>query len=774
MGKHKSVRFVSFVGMVLAAVVGGSGACSGGGSGGGGDDDDGGGGVSGQGGSVGYGGSPFNGSAGFPGTGGSGGGVGLGLVVDPPSVKLTAKGEPLTQTFTAKLVDGTPVQGAEWSVDDVALGLVNPGGVFTSKGFSGGVVNVTASFGGRKGTARVEIVVDIAQNPGNVAPEDQGKLQTGGDAKALSFLYPYDYDNAGADVPTVFPRGVGAPLVQLTGSKASAMRLLVETAGYRYEGFFGPAKAASGAELNFNQVPLPDQVWQGLVASAQPGEQIKVTATALIGGNAVGPVVQRWTIAPGSLKGIVYYNTYYSPKAGTGAVMRIKPGGEAEAIEKGCTVCHSVSSQGNRMVASVGWADNDPELLEPGEVPNNPIDSASFELKADGTSSARVQAFDEKAAASYSAAVEDGRVYSFGGLTPDGKWFLSNGVPASDPQIRGLEGSLPSRLVETDTGATVPTPSLQALGVTYAITPAFSHDGSLVAFNRRDVLNGRTLSVMNFEPSAPNVAPVFSNLVDLVTVPGTGAQGIAAWPSFLPDGKAIVYHEGTSYDTYAPGTKGHIRLVEIATKRVVQLNALNGQRPDGSSYLPLGAALEGDLNFEPTVLPVPVGGYYWVFFTSRRAYGNTIAPNGVEPRGGDIYGGQENPSPRKKLWVAAIDLDYAEKLAADPNYDPSHPAFYVTGQEQAAGNMRAFAALEPCRQQGSTCESSTECCDGRSCRQNGVDAGGQPVLQCVDPPPDECAREDESCETAADCCQDPSNSILCINGRCARKPPVIK
>ena len=30
------------------------------------------------------------------------------------------------------------------------------------------------------------------------------------------------------------------------------------------------------------------------------------------------------------------------------------------------------------------------------------------------------------------------------------------------------------------------------------------------------------------------------------------------------------------------------------------------------------------MNYEPTVLPVAVGGYYWVVFTSRRAYGNFI------------------------------------------------------------------------------------------------------------------------------------------------------
>ena len=33
---------------------------------------------------------------------------------------------------------------------------------------------------------------------------------------------------------------------------------------------------------------------------------------------------------------------------------------------------------------------------------------------------------------------------------------------------------------------------------------------------------------------------------------------------------------------------------------------------------------EAHLNYEPTILPVAVGGYYWVVFTSLREYGNTI------------------------------------------------------------------------------------------------------------------------------------------------------
>src|SRR4029078_13329116 len=119
---------------------------------------------------------------------------------------------------------------------------------------------------------------------------------------------------------------------------------------------------------------------------------------------------------------------------------------------------------------------------------------------------------------------------------------------------------------------------------------------------------------------------------------------------------------------------GEVFLVETATKAVNKLAALNGYDANGQFYLPFGEGEEARLNYEPTILPVAVGGYYWVFFTSRRVYGNTIGPGGPVLDGDNKWGkfinGAETPGPRKKLWVAAIDLDYQGKP------DPSHPAFY--------------------------------------------------------------------------------------------------
>ncbi len=192
---------------------------------------------------------------------------------------------------------------------------------------------------------------------------------------------------------------------------------------------------------------------------------------------------------------------------------------------------------------------------------------------------------------------------------------------------------------------------------------------------------------------------------------------------------------------------------------------LNGYA-SGSFTLPYGETEEAHSNYEPTVLPIAVGGYYWVVFTSRRCYGNTIAPGGTVAGGDDRWGYHsttaEVPSVRKKLWIAAIDM-------SGGSGDRSHPPFYLPGQEIDAGNMRGFAALDPCRADGDTCASAAECCGG-FCRQSDAGDGGTPILQCV-PRPDGCSQEEEACTADADCC-DAALGSTCINGHCAS--PVLR
>jgi hypothetical protein len=165
---------------------------------------------------------------------------------------------------------------------------------------------------------------------------------------------------------------------------------------------------------------------------------------------------------------------------------------------------------------------------------------------------------------------------------------------------------------------------------------------------------------------------------------------------------------------------------------------------DTAGYLPFGAE-ELHQHYYPTVSPVASGGYFWVFFDSIRHYGN----RGVS----------------RQLWGTAI------RIAANGSYpdDPSHPAFYVTGQDFNTGNHRAFTALDPCKQDGDSCTSGIDCCGG-TCFFSGQAELAEPVGTCTPKKMImECSRQDERCSAASDCCSsDPkAPPLMCIAGFCA-------
>lgn len=185
---------------------------------------------------------------------------------------------------------------------------------------------------------------------------------------------------------------------------------------------------------------------------------------------------------------------------------------------------------------------------------------------------------------------------------------------------------------------------------------------------------------------------------------------------------------------------------------MVPLGALNGDDPNGASILPRAAGVSGhddddQMNYEPTVSPIASGGYAWVIFTSRRMYGNVAQ--------GDPYTSPDGVTPvTKKLWVAAIDLH------PTPGKDPSHPAFYLPGQELLAGNMRGFWVVDPCRDDGVSCETGDECCGGY-CRPN---TSG--TLTCGKVKTG-CSQEFERCAVTSDCCG-AAEGYECVGGFCSQ------
>jgi hypothetical protein len=668
---------------------------------------------------------------------------------------LTVGGKPTAVHLTLQPNGGGAApNNVIWTVDNVAVGSVGTDGVFTANGTVGGEVTVTAKVGNGVATTVITVNVDITEDPGTLIPQDAMALKMGGNADPqFKWLYPYD--------GTVFPRGLAAPILQFGGAGGTrATYMKITTAHYSYQ---------QVANLNDPlRVTIPQPIWKAITLTAGLKDKVTVTVNKLAGNTASGPLTRSFLIAGASINGVIYYNTYIGSMLadGGGGIMRIPAGQDAQLVVKGCTVCHSVSANGSVLAAG---SENKPNAM--GDW--NPTTSQTYDLTTAGTAAVRTQ-------------TTEGRTFSFIGLTPDGTQGLVSGLPPkrNGPFLpHGIFSTpgTPSKLVNTATGADIATPSLAGL-VQYATTPAFSPDGAHVAFVNSDKLGPacletktcdatclascqRVLSVMDFDGKAS--PPAFSNVRDVVT--GAGAGKAVAWPTFLPDSKAVLYHQGDSLDSdvfqgdFSPlGPQyAELNLVELDSKTVKPLNALNGRDAAGATYLPYGEMAEGRLNYEPSVLPVPVGGYYWVLFTSRRTYGNTISPTSNDPAGNDPFGSQNSPSARKKIWIAAIDIDHAGKM------DPSHPAFFLPGQELRTANMRAFAALAPCKADNASCETGADCCGGY-CRETSRAADGTPVLACVPPPMNTCSEHQEPCKVATDCC---NGSDMCIAGRCAQIVP---
>jgi hypothetical protein len=636
--------------------------------------------------------------------GGEGGLQTLAVAPQNPKLNVTSPGASLQFTAT---INGNPVK-AQWTVDLAAIGSIDGTGLFSASGLLGGQATIEAQVGTLHAQTLLTVVLALEDNPGNVSAGTQQQLMGGGTADtAFAWLYPYD--------GTVFPQGLLAPVLQMGGTAPDAVYVHVSFSSLDYKGFYGAS--------NPGQVVFSPQLWTTITQTASGTDTVKVELTKISAGQVTGPITESWRIAQGTLKGSLYYESRFSSPTDNGATMRIKPGAAQPDILLGnCNVCHYVSADGSTIVAALDVT--------------TPISSGAYDLKGDAGA----------------LSLKPDETYAFGALYKDGSFLMSCGS-SSIPGL-GNDGPVVSNLYDTKTGAQIPAPGWDGV-ITNGAMPTFSPDGKQIVFNHFDKDQGHTLASMSFDLATHT----FSNLVDIATDP----TNFLGWPAFTPDTEWVVYDADSrsdfaTWNSGGVGAKSDLQITHLASKTSVPLSVLNGV-VNGQYYLPFGEAAEGHMNYDATVLPVAAGGYYWVVFTSRREYGNTL--NNPDP-----YYAVDNRTAgalpwRKKLWVAALDIDNPEHPSASA-HDISHPAFYLPGQDLQTGNYRGFWALDPCAQNGATCLSGDQCCSGY-CRQTTADGGSQ--LVCV--PPQGCSNEYEKCTVSADCCQ-ASLGFQCINGFCAQ------
>ena len=367
--------------------------------------------------------------------------------------------------------------------------------------------------------------------------------------------------------------------------------------------------------------------------------------------------------------------------------------------------------------------------------------------------------------------------FAWAAMVGDGSYALTNSIDPSstNPAITNATSSTAtSSFWKFGAAPTMATLTGLPSGVA-AGYPSFAPDDKLVAYVDA---TGKTA---NF--SGPIVVAgydaatqTFSNPVT-VTAPRMMGQRIG-YPVFLPDDSGLIFEtevRASQTDTVMVtrnGARSELWWVKLgAAPTAERLDTLDGTL-GGASYLPTNANNHGTtgasdpqssysesgfddttLNYEPTVLPVVAGGYAWVVFTSRRLYGNQLTAVPWKSWPPDYDTTDLGQATVKKLWVAAIDLN------APASSDVSHPAFYLPAQEILAGNSRGFWVLDPCKQDGQSCQTGDQCCNGY-CEATG-DGG---ALVCGSGTANTCSQVEEKCKTASDCC-DTTNT--CTDGFCA-------
>ena len=610
---------------------------------------------------------------------------------------------------------------ASWTLDRYDIASVGGGnGLLTAGGGAFGAVKVTATFEGLNAQADVTIRLHAVIDDGVVPAGDRPTLDAAAatDAQVAGLLYPYD--------KTVFPRALLAPeLMWRGGADGDSYRLRFTASNYDLTVY---AKAPNPSRYTMSQA-----LWNALGASANGGA-VSVELRRLGAGGAFISASQTWTVANANLRGTIYYwaidqgqivkldvssgtrsptfdagpNTALGTPVPTNAGAPASPPWEDNGGGKRCVACHAVSKDGSRLSSVFTRASS-----------QGPLGLVSL-------AGPTVNAISD-----YQSNV----IYT--ALVPDGSLAVANLATKT------------MKLLDAATGLPV-TSALDALA--NVCDPAFSPDGQRFAVaGNCDPGFGYPVEYRRADLVLYDFAQASRTFSNARTVrASTGIGDAIAFPSFSPDSSFLFYQRGSyaraKYGDTAMGQYLHGADDLYVSPASVGAASIALDKANGAGVLPADSL---HLNYAPTVNPVAAGGFIWVVFTSPRDYGNRmLSPQQAAPQDATY-------SNRKQLWVTAVDVNVGAA-------DPSHPAFWLPGQDLTTTNMFGYWSLSPCKPTGTTgapatCSAGFECCSG-FCR----DSGSGPI--CVDSPTG-CHQEGEKCTVDADCCGQGSG-VACVAGLC--------
>jgi hypothetical protein len=646
------------------------------------------------------------------------------LTINPATATLQSlNGATATQAFTvtAHYANGSTTSIAAsdvaWQATNASMGTI-ASGLFTANGTLGGLVSVTATAKGRTASAALTVMLHLVQDPGMVSTPIETALQ-GATTPDSTVVWNYPYDG------TVWPRDLPPPILMWNGGAATDLYYVrIESSTFELE--------------EFSTVPPPAQLtpdattWNTFTNSTTGTTSFHVarydgmTATVLTD--------QTWTVAPSSMRGTIYYWAN-----NLGRIMRIAPGattpddfsaGVVPSPGNGCTMaCHTVSADGSTLIATGGTF------------------GGSYDLKMNAPRYGLGGTPDSPQI----------RQWALSAVTPDGQYVVADGLAPQLTLASGGEIDVQG-MFNASTGAPVPS-TTSGLGSELYYMPAFSPDGSSFVFvgdsdpNTAYWASTATAGALKIFAFNETATPMLTGERTLITAGTDTTKSVIGYPSVSPDGQWVVYERmsfedpSTYYNltSFQPpdnpvATTSDLYLASTKTPGVeIRLANLDG---DGYPFAAGGRDLH--LNFEPTFAPVAAGGYFWVVYLSRRTYGNILT--GI-------------PSSEKQLWVAAIDQN------PTAGHDPSHPAFWLPGQDVTSLNLRGFWALSPCMNDGQGCMTGTDCCGGYC--NPGSGEGGAALCSSTSPG---CSMDGDKCTTNADCC-DTASGVTCINKICSEPTP---
>jgi hypothetical protein len=642
---------------------------------------------------------------------GDGGGTHItGLYFMPPSATVTVTSANMVVPFTlmAKQQSGpdfavTPSTAIFTRQDIASMAIGNPVNLTVSgQALGSGVLQ--GIYGGAGATATLTVTAVNLSNVGTgvdpTAPGTLNSATTPDPSAGISpLLYPYD--------KTVFPLGLVSPLVMWNAPKSGDVyRLHYEEPNFTcddYEVVNTPA-----------QMRMGQSCWDWMTSNNK-GDPIQVKLSRWDAATKMAYVsaTESWTLAHENMQGAVYYWTTASP---TDAYLARLPVGAgpmgapmAQPLTVGgtqvCMACHAVSADGSTLVAVAG------DIGMPA-FPGETTSGTPGYCATAGTCQEDLPT-DDRAWISFdlnptSPALTQRKMSNlFGGnvaVNPDGKYTVF--------------GDVQLYLADTTTGMFYTGTGLDnvVLGTSNVglMMPAFSPDGNhLVAVEGPADPSG--------QPSFITLAGATGDLLALNFNEGTRTfsnptrfaqestlpvgQSAIAYPSYTPDAKWVAFHSGdkpTACENTCDATEtsnGAIYLANTAGGAPVRMAALTDT--------PTVPTIQQNHTFEPTFDPVARGGYFWVVVSNERDWGNKIT----------VGAGKAPANANKRLWVAAVD-------STPGTTDPSHPPFYLEGQDPTRLNMRGFWANAPCIPTGQgTCGAGFECCSGYCNAPTCVDIG---------------------------------------------------